>query len=165
MGNVAQGAIAEQLAQSGNLKDSIGGSSFSIQLPNGKIMKDLTGGAGDIKPGQNFAAPKSDSVIKASAVATLKKFGFSAKSIEVFHPLQVALAVTAVVPDAGKANNKLGKLTAALLGNPFQFEALYVCLELPNGTKLLQSGTDYRTGGGTVWTNPSFAVSSGIGHA
>ena len=164
LANVEQGVLAEKLASSGNLKDSIAGSSFSVQLPDGSIVKDVGGGAGDIASGQNFIAPGPDITIASNTKAVLAKFGLTPKTIRIFHPLQTVSSVTAVTNDAASVNDKLGEITDALLGHPFQFEALYVCLELPNGTRIAQSATDYRTGGGTVWTNPELSVGSGVAH-
>jgi hypothetical protein len=165
--DLAQGAIAERIAGDAvDLRDVISGSDVTLRFDDG-TTEDLGGGAGDIQPGQLFAAQatgESDSSIVADVQTALREYGLAPTTVRVLHPLGPAVYAQARVDDVSTIRGDWSAIQSAILGDPFRYEGLYLEIDGSDGHALARGATSYRSGSGMVWFEPGMDSVLGIAH-
>lgn len=163
--DLAQGAIADRLAQDEtNLANVVVGSTMQFSGADGTTEAGL-GGAGDIRAGQSFAADpsESDASIEASISKTLDSYGLSLAKIEVFHPLDTAVSVVATAPNLGVIDGKFDEIRAALLADPVRYEGIYFEIDV-DGQPIVRASSSFRNGAGRLWLPPKYDNIVGAAH-
>jgi hypothetical protein len=161
--DLAQGAIAERTATTGDLRDAVSGAQMRVTLANGSTITVL-GGAGDVATGQHFATPPNDPAAILYARKTLAAFKLRPVSMRVFHPLGDALSVVATVNDLRTVAGRFDAIQDALLGARARYEGLYLELRTVTGTVVARSSVSLRTGAGRLWVRPGLPVDLGTAH-
>jgi hypothetical protein len=110
-------------------------------------------GIGGVRFGQLFKSP-DDATLLASATKVAEQYGLKLESANVLHPLESALDATFSVPDGASVDWSIDQLRDALVGSTPNVEGVLITLVAPDGAKLLQAGTSYRTGNGGLWFAP-----------
>src|SRR5262249_6032366 len=105
---------------------------------------------GAVALGQVFGSP-SDAVLTSQVNTVAQQFGLKVASLTILHPLESALEVTFVVPDAATIDWTIGQLGDALVGHSPDVEGLLIELDNSAGQPLLRTGAAYRTGEGGLW--------------
>jgi hypothetical protein len=165
--DLLQGAVAESVGTStGNLADAIVGSTFDIQLPNGTLVPNVSGGAGDVAAGQVFGTgvPKSDAAVVLRAQSVLKKQGLVPGSVRVLRVGAPAISVTATIPNGRRLSGGLDQLRRAILGEPPVYEGYYFDIRDSLGNPLLKTSAAFRTGAGRLWVKPGLEAAMGVVH-
>jgi hypothetical protein len=153
--DLVEGAVADAFAFGG--QGRVVGSTIDLSLPNGSVLPDVTGGMGDITPGQDFSSA-SDEQIKSTLAAALNNDGLTPVSIDILHADQPAPAVVAETNDPEGAAAKVDQTLHDLFGmNPPIYEGFYFELRDSGGTPLVIASAAYRAGAGRSWTNPQVA--------
>jgi hypothetical protein len=165
--DLAQGAIAERIAGDAfDLHDVVSGSDVTLRFEDG-TTEDLGGGAGDIQPGQLFAAQatgESDTSIVADVETALREYGLAPTTVRVLHPLGPAVYAQARVEDVNTIGGDWSAIQSAILGDPYRYEGLYLEIDGLDGQALARGATSYRSGSGRVWFEPGMDSVLGIAH-
>lgn len=164
--SMLNGAVAEQLATTNDLRDALDGADTSIRRPDGSVDAQTTDvGFGNISARQVFSlASASDATITATIDGVLAARGLTAKSITVLHPLGAAPAVVVSVHDAAELRGDLAGLQSELSGNGVLYPGLFLRIELSDGTPIALLETSYRSGEGGQWIAPGYDTLGGPTH-
>ena len=150
LGYLLEGAVADLMrTDQATTSDVIDGGEILFPNPNGGDTKAPLG-YGAVVGGQVFNSP-SDAVLTAHVKAVASSHGLTVKSLRILHPLDSAIEVTLVVPDALTPTWTASTLSADLEGSPRQVEGIYLQLDSPSGQKLLATYGAYRMGSGGLW--------------
>ncbi len=150
------GAVVELAGKSGSLRNDVGYVSFSGQLPDGKVDRDMDGAMGDVARGQQFAgANDSDTAIEKSVTRVASRFGLSVDSVTIFRALGAAPAVVLTAPDVSTAEWRREQLETALFGSPPHYEGFYLEIRGENGKTYVRRSTSFLTSTGRLWTDAS----------
>jgi hypothetical protein len=161
--DLLQGALAENLGESYNLRGSLAGSSFDAVLPDGEVVKDITGGQGDIVRGQVFSAESDSQKLTDQIKATVKDFGLEPHEIECRKAPSLAPYVIATASDDMKAAKDYYSLVSALFGERPEYPGYYIELSDEKGDAFIRASAEFRTGAGRVWLRPGWAGKNLIG--
>ena len=137
------GAVADRTAGKRFLASVIKGYTVDYVPSDGSEPTDQTTNELDVA-GERFRPPGDDSEIKRVTTDTLARFGAQPVSIEVLHPLDVALKVVATIATPEAMNGRLAQLQTALIGTPIQYEGVYLEVRLPDGSPIAKLWTTYR---------------------
>jgi hypothetical protein len=155
--DLAQGAVADRLAgDATNLRDVIVGSDETLVHPDGST-EDIGGGAGDISPGQVFAAQESgqsDEAIEEAIRTVLSKYNLTEHQVRVLHPLGPAVYIITQEPSVETLDKAFPNLWADLTGDPFNYDGLYLQIDGPDGAPLVEEAVAARSGAGVLWFAP-----------
>ena len=146
------GAVAEEASAKGDsLATSIAGMQIEFLLPDGSTELAPPRPLGNMASGQRFVSVGSaaDSVKRAQDL--LQKFGLAPLDVQVLHPLDDALVVSAIIPSPDALNGRLQELEAALSGDPYAYEGFYLEIHLPGGELIAVVAGAFRTGAGMQW--------------
>jgi hypothetical protein len=161
--DLAQGAVADRLAQGySDLSSVVSGSSIDFESSDGTVTP-VTGGAGDVVTSQSFVGGSDESII-SSVDSVLLKYSLTPTEVRVLHPLQPAVSVVATVKDPAQINGQFEEIWNAIEGSPMQYEGLYLEIDSADGSPIVCSSADYRNGSGRLWIDPKFDSDIGEGH-
>jgi hypothetical protein len=148
--NLALGAAAQLSATTQATIDQVISSATAIG-PNAKGTPTSTDlGVGAVALNQSFDSP-SDADLTSHVSDVAKQFGLTVSSVQILHPLESALSVTFNVADDASINWTIDQLRDALVGTTPDVEGVFIQINGPGSTPLLQEGAAYRTGGGGLW--------------
>jgi hypothetical protein len=153
-----QGAAAEELTSSPDLKGVFGGATVSYITDDGRDLPSYSGGAGLVYANQRFSGPNGTDEISTVVDETLTKYGLgNAKhQVDVYQADGPAVAVTLTVDDASQLNGQLGALSYDLSGGNQRWPAVFLEVKLASGPSIAQLSSSFRTGDGGMWTDPQF---------
>lgn len=158
--DLIQGAVAERVGASSDLRDDFGGSSFDVRLPDGKLIPDYGGGMGDITRGQEFSN-SSDATIASNIDAAAAKYGLRVQSLNIYRADTAAPAVVTSTDNPASAAANLSNIEAAMFGDPPTYEGYYI--EIRSGAEaIVRASAAFRTGAGRFWVKPEFAGASTV---
>jgi len=160
--DLIEGAVSDALEASTG--DVIADSRMDLRLPGGEVVKDASGGMGQIAPGQDFTNA-SDAEVKASLGAQLARYGLAPVSIDVLHADQPAPAVVATTGDAGRAARDANEIIGALFGtNPPTYEGYYLEIRDGKAAPVLIETAAFRSGSGRLWVRPDVEDVASVVH-
>ncbi len=163
-GYTAQGAVAARLysAESISAGNGFVGSTFDLRLSNGSVVPEAGGGTGYVSYG--VRNKESDVQIRTRINTIAEKFGMRVGELELFHPLETAIAVTIVVPDVKLLVGNAGTITTAIQQPTSAYESFYVDFVSSSGQQLSIQYGDRLVGMGSQWYLPGHDE-YGTGHS
>ena len=159
--DLLEGAVVEESGTSQNVTGDFGGATFDAILPDGTKVTDASGGLGDVVRGQQFSNA-SDATTRAAIDAALKSAGLTPIRIDVFHPLDTAVAVIASTSNGQKSATSYTQIATSLFGNPPKYEGYYFEIRNDAGAAFVRASASFRTGAGRLWVAPGFAGALGV---
>jgi hypothetical protein len=165
--DLLQGVLAEsQSGGQGNLADAVVGSSFSVKLPDGVVVPDVGGGAGDVRAGQTFGGEtqESDEVLIQRVKDALASHGLQSVEVRMLRVGEPAALIVAQVTDPSAIHGDFEGIREAVLGSPIGFEGLYLEIRDASGKAFVRTSTAYRTGAGRLWVQPGLDDVVGVSH-
>jgi hypothetical protein len=148
--DLLEGAVVELYGASGNARNSLGGATFDLELPNGALLRGYDGGLGDVAVGQQFNEDP-DSEVAASVRAVLARFELQPVSIDILRALRPAPAIVASTAHPEAAARGFAQFIKALFGTPPSYEGYFVSIEDRSGNPVLTASASFRTGAGRCW--------------
>ena len=100
---------------------------------------------------QRFSPTADDADVRADVTTLLGKYGLEPISIDVQHPLDIALKVVASAPSADVLAGRLADLHAELLGTPYRYEGVYLEVQVPDMGPIAAIASALRTGQTSQW--------------
>lgn len=163
---LVQGAAAEYLSAGGDRADTISGSTIDVELPDGTVVEDVAGGAGDVLAGQQFdAGDRSDAQIAKEVHQILSKYALKPTSVRILHPFGPAPVIVATETAPGSiSQHELMSVVADVVGSPVDVDGIYLEIDLPDGQVATRQAYPYRTGAGLNWANPVSGIGIGAPH-
>ena len=160
LGRLIEGAVGELVRTDDQetLADVLGAEVVTPTPSGRRVTTPL--GMGYSPLGRSFHSP-SDVDLRQRAADVADKYGVTVDTVEVFHPLDSALAVTFTGP-RGAVSWTLYQLTNDLLGSPVDVEGLSIQLDSPSGRPLVRVANGERARGGGGWSAPGQAARFGL---
>jgi hypothetical protein len=160
--DLVEGAVSDALAATTG--QTIADSRMDLRLPGGTVVKDASGGMGEIASGQDFR-DASDATIKADLKAELARHDLSPLSIDVLRADQPAPAVVAVTRDARQAARDANETIRALFGaSPPKYEGYYLEIRDAKAVPVLIQSAAFRSGSGRLWVRPDVEDIASVVH-
>lgn len=156
-----EGAVAEQVGSTVDLRDAFGGATFDLRLPSGKTIPDYGGGLGDVVRGQQFSNP-TEGRIRSSIRSAATRFNLTIDSIKVFRAAAPAPAVVVTASDLGSVAANLKDIEGAMFGDPPTYEGYFLAVNDESGAPVIRASTSFRTGAGQFWIRPDLAGQSSV---
>lgn len=156
-----EGAVAERVGSSSDIRDGFGGATIDVRLPDGKTIPDYGGGLGDVVRGQQFSNP-SDAQIRGAAKSAAAQFSLRIDSVRVFRAAAPAPAVVVTAADPASAAANLKNIESAMFGDPPSYEGYYLAVNDTAGAPVIRASAAFRTGAGQFWIRPDLADQSSV---
>jgi hypothetical protein len=150
--NLVAGALRDAMHANGLPR--LISSQVSVALPNGRIIKDVGGGVGDVAFDQTFSSAPSQSITSLIQSAATQ-LGLTVDSIKIVNAVQPAPAVVVTTSDTQQFADNPDAVLTALFGAPGTYEGEYLEVHDASGTVAFIQGSAFRTGVGQRWFNPA----------
>jgi hypothetical protein len=159
---VLAGAVADAFVSHGFPR--IVGATVDVRLADGKVVPNVSGGMGDVVPGQSFS-DASDNAIASEVRSKLPAFGLTPVSISILHADQPAPAVVAKTSNPTAAAANAEATVISLFGRqPPHYEGYYLEVEDSSGNPVYIASASFRSGIGGTWFRDSVRSSFSIPH-
>jgi hypothetical protein len=149
--NLAVGALRDEFHANGLAR--LISSQVSVELPDGRVLRDIGGGVGNVVFGQTFATDATPT-IEARIRDAAADEGLHVDSIDVLTPMDPAPAVVVTTTDPKKFGAAVEAVLAHLFGPPGTYEGVYLEAHDSSGETIFLTGRAYRAAVFQQWWNP-----------